>query len=283
MPEQRKTKRFFTRVPVRVRGLDELSKPFTEESTTLEINRDGARIALRTVPRFDATLEITNLSRNLTASSQVTHRCPQSYSGLPEWGFEFLAAAPDFWGIAFEENSEKQELVVSALLGCKSCGRKEMVNLSRAEYEGLGDEYFLPRSCSICARATSWEVVARDDEEPPGAAAAGTESGDERRRARRLTLKAPIRVTTASGASESLEAQDISKTGLSFMASLELELGDRIEVSIGHGVAESPSVRKCLVIWRKPREKSGRHLYGVKFVDAVLPALEAESPGNPHA
>ncbi len=109
MGEQRKTKRFFTRVPVRVRGLDELGQTFSEDTTTMEINRDGARVALRSVPRFGSGLELTNLARNLTASSLVTHRCPQSYSGLPEWGLEFSEPVPDFWGIAFEESKEEED------------------------------------------------------------------------------------------------------------------------------------------------------------------------------
>src|SRR5713101_9113843 len=143
MAEQRKTKRIFTRIPVRVGGSDELGKTFSEDTTTLEINRDGARVALRNVPRFGIKLEITNLSLNLTANFLVTHRCPQSYSGLPEWGLEFSEPVPDFWGIAFEESDPKRDLVVSALLACKSCARKEMVNLSSDEYRELGQQYFV--------------------------------------------------------------------------------------------------------------------------------------------
>jgi hypothetical protein len=273
MAEQRKTERIFARIPVRVRGLDELGTSFSEDTTTLEINRDGARIALKSTPRYGAALEITNLAKNVTAPSLVTHRCPQSYSGLPEWGVEFPEAAADFWGIAFEKSKDEQVLVVSALLVCRSCGRKEMVNLSPAEYEGLGKEWFLSRACLVCGARTQWEVVARDEEEPaaapafPSSDAASEEVSEERRRARRLTLKAPLLVTASNGTGESVEAQDLSKIGISFTCALELEPGDRVQISVGHGVAEAPSVRKCLVVWRKPREKSGQYFYGVKFLD----------------
>jgi hypothetical protein len=274
MDEQRKTERIFRRIPVRVRGVDELGKSFFEDTTTMEINRDGARVPLRNAPRFGATLEMTNLSKNTTTTSRVTRRCPQSYSGMPEWGIEFAQPVPDFWGIAFEASSEEQELVVSALLVCKSCGRREMANLSRAEYEWLGQEYFLSRSCSACGSATDWEVAARDEEEPlamaalAGSATPSQEATEERRRVRRLMLKAPVLVTAPGGASELLEAQDFSKHGLSFLSSLELEPGDQVRISVGHGVAESPSVKNCLVIWRKPRQRSGKYLYGVKFLDS---------------
>lgn len=271
MAEQRKTKRLFTRIPVRVQGRDELDKAFVEETTTLEVNRDGARVPLRATPRFGARLEITNLSTQVTTASLVAHRCPQSYSGLAEWGLEFAEPAPDFWGIAFQETSEDQTLVVSALLVCRSCGRKEMVNLSSAQYEGLGEEYFLSRVCVACGTSTQWQVVAREEEEPAAVAAASADSSAagwaDRRVARRLTLKAPILISTANGSFESREAQDLSKFGLSFTSSLQLKAGDPVEVSIGHSVAETPSVRKCLVVWRKPRQESGQYLYGVKFLD----------------
>jgi hypothetical protein len=271
MAEQRKTKRLFTRIPVRVQGRDEMEKPFVEETTTLEVSRDGARVPLRVTPRFGARLEMTNLSTQVTTVALVTHRCPQSYSGLAEWGLEFADPVPDFWSIAFQETREGQPLVVSALLACQRCGRKEMVNLSSAQYEGLGEEYFLSRACPVCGASTQWQVVAREEEEPSALAVAGANAGaagwDDRRTSRRLALKAPILITTTNGSSEAREAQDLSKFGLSFTASLELKAGDRIEVSIGHGVAETPSLRKCLVVWRKPREKSGQYLYGVKFLD----------------
>lgn len=270
MGEQRKTKRIFTRIPVRVRGLDELGQTFSEDTTTMEINRDGARVALRSVPRFGSGLELTNLARNLTASSLVTHRCPQSYSGLPEWGLEFSDPLPDFWGIAFEESKEEQELVVSALLACKICGRKEMANLSPAEYRELGEEYFLSRPCPVCRSQSQWGVVAREEEEtaPTPPLASDPQAIEERRRVRRLNLKAPMLVTALSGASELLEAQNLSRSGVSFASLLELEPGDQVQVSVGHGVADSPSVKNCLVIWRRPREKSGKYLYGVKFLES---------------
>jgi hypothetical protein len=192
---------------------------------------------------------------------------------LPEWGLEFSEPVPDFWGIAFEESDPKHDLVVSALLACKSCGRKEMVNLSGNEYRELGQQYFLSRSCPACAEPTQWEVVSRDEEEPAPLAAVlsggvtGLEVRQERRLARRLALKPPILVRASSGAEQLLEAQDFSKHGLRFKSSLELQAGEEIQVSIGHGVAETPSVKNCLVIWRRPREKSGQYLYGVKFLN----------------
>ncbi len=62
MSEHRRSKRLFASIPIRVRGLDEAGRPFSEDTTTVEINRSGARVGLKNVPRFGTTLEVTNLS-----------------------------------------------------------------------------------------------------------------------------------------------------------------------------------------------------------------------------
>ncbi len=271
MVGQRKTQRIFTRIPIRVRGQNQVGKSFSEDTTTVEIGRDGARIGLNNVPRFGAQLQITNLSNSLTAGFVVNQQCPQSYSGMPEWGLELSDPVPNFWDIAFEERKE-EELAVSALLTCKTCDRREMASLSPLEYQELGETFSVQRQCSACGQVTHWEVVADEEEEPAAPSVATTgeaaprATGAERRQARRLTLKAPILVTAANGASELTETQDLSKTGLSFSSSLEVECGAQVQVAVGFGVAESPSVKNCRVMWREPREKSVRYLYGVQFL-----------------
>jgi hypothetical protein len=148
-----------------------------------------------------------------------------------------------------------------------------MVSLSPAEYELLGKELSVQRSCSVCGQKTNWEIVIDEEEgpRPPrvplSVGAPGQAAEEDRRQVRRLTLKAPILVTAGSGASELTDTQNLSIIGLSFLSSLELNPGEQIQVIVGHGFAASPSVKACRVTWRKPTEKSARYFYGVEFSD----------------
>lgn len=278
MGERRKTARILTRIPLRVRGADYLGVPFVEEASTVEINRDGARIPLKNMPRFGSELEITNLSNDLIARFVITQQCPQSYGDRPEWGVEFSGPVEDYWSISFEERKEEEEVIVSALLSCSACARQEVVNLSWGEYEVLRTNLFLPRPCPPCGMVTNWQVGAAGEEDcgtPPGAPAAAAEAtpaaaedGKEQRRARRLTLKVPLLVGSENGAQEKTVTEDLSKAGLSFAASLEFAEGEQIHVIVGYGVAKNPSVRASRATWRKPRQKSLRYLYGARFVEA---------------
>lgn len=278
MGERRKTARIFTRIPLRVRGVDYLGVPFAEETATVEINRDGARIPLRNMPRFGSELEITNLSNELVARFVVTQQSPQSYSERPEWGVESSTPIEEFWGISFEQRKEEEEVIVSALLGCSVCARQEMVNLSWRDYEVLRTNLFLPRPCPPCGMVTNWQVGAAgegDGTKQPVSPAAATEAGTgaaqdgkERRRARRLTLKVPLLARSESGGQEKTTTEDLSKTGLSFATRVEFAEGETVQVVVGYGVAQEPSVRACRVMRRTPGEKSLRYLYGVQFLEA---------------
>jgi len=273
MSEHRRSKRLFASIPIRVRGLDEAGRPFSEDTTTVEISRSGARIGLKNVPRFGTTLEVTNLSIKVTASFLVIHPCPQSYTGLPEWGLASLKPLPNFWGVTFGGSTEDQELIVSALLACTGCGLKQMVKLSRGEYKALGEEARITRPCLTCGTQTPWEVVTREEEEPmPTSSSAAVEeeakwAGAERRVARRLAVNAPLLITAPSGASELTEIHDLSTKGLKFSSALEFQCGDQIQVKVNFGATDAARAEPCRVMWRQPEEKGSRFLYGVEFLE----------------
>lgn len=175
MVERRRSERIFLRVPISVQAVDQSGQLFTEQTSTLEINRDGARIGLKNSVRLGDELRITNLTTGFAALFRVCVQCPQSYGGSPEWG---VAASPsaagllsDFWGIVFEDLAERGAPHISALLACSVCGHQELVALSRPEYEILLQELVLPRICSVCHASTEWipveQQVRREPSGPP--------------------------------------------------------------------------------------------------------------------
>jgi PilZ domain-containing protein/transcription initiation factor TFIIS-like protein len=273
MVEQRRSRRIFMRVPIRVRGRDESGKEFSEETTTIEISRGGARICLKSVPGFGTSLEVTNLSTRTSSSFLVIHPCSQSYSGLPEWGIACPKPSADFWGLAFGEGSDEHELVISALLACKECGRKETIKLTQLQYRGLEEESLLNHACPNCQKTTVWEIVVGEEEDPkmalPDSPSVKTVEwpGGERRGRKRLAVTAPILVATTQGATEVTEIYDISKGGLKFASVLELDYGDEIQVTVNYAGSENARAESCRVVWRKPKEKASRYIYGVEFIE----------------
>lgn len=161
MVERRRSERIFLRVPITVQAVGQDGQLFAEQTTTLEVNRDGARIGLKNSVRLGDEVRVTNLATGFTALFRVSLQCPQSYGGLTEWG---IAVSPsvaglmsDFWGIVFEDLTEATQAHISALLECNVCGRRELVALSRPEYDVLLQDLVLPRICTVCRGATDWE------------------------------------------------------------------------------------------------------------------------------
>jgi hypothetical protein len=68
MPERRRTRRVSLRIPIFVEGIDRSGNGFREQSTTVEINRDGARIGLKNTPPLVARILRSGTSRSAEPS-----------------------------------------------------------------------------------------------------------------------------------------------------------------------------------------------------------------------
>ena len=179
MLERRRTDRVFLRIPIRVQGMDQTGGYFSEETATVEVNRDGARISLRSPLRMGDELRVTILVTGAAALCRVTVQCPNSLGDSPEWGMALSTSmsdvVADFWGISFEDLPEEAQPHIAALLSCTACGRRELVTLSQAEYDVLRDDLTFPRVCQNCRTPTDWEPVdltrpwppASDDDQSP--------------------------------------------------------------------------------------------------------------------
>ena len=61
-------------------------------------------------------------------------------------------------------------------------------------------------------------------------------------------------------------AEDMSKTGFKFGCSLEFAAGEQIHIAVGQGVATNPPMQAYKVVWRTPKERSSRYVYGVTIL-----------------
>lgn len=305
MHERRRTRRVSLRIPIFVDGIDQSGNRFTEQGTTIEVNRDGARIALRNTPRLGAEVQITNLLTNATALFRTVVRCPQNYASVPEWGVVLTSPlselVPEFWDVAFEDWSAQSEpeLEASALLRCRKCGRREMVGLTAPEYRVLLARKALPRVCAVCRASTVWEaapaelprfmpapsVRTEDRHNAPlpeaHAATPGLQAPApqvQRRGARRVAVQVPLLIRAFGDKTEQSTSRNVSKSGLSFATSLDVDTGDEIEIVVGYGVAKSPATQKARVVWRRPETKGVQALVGVQFTGTRPAKVPKQAP-----
>lgn len=285
MAERRQTERIFFQIPIVVQGVDQQGKAFSEQTATIEVNRDGARIGLKSSPRLGAEIRVSNLATRFSALFRVVVQCPQSYGGSPEWGIALSQPMPallsEFWGIAFEELKTPMEAHIGAPLLCRLCGRQELVRISEPEYAVLLQNFVLPRVCPVCRQLTDWEpcpagssktppawTLPESKVEPAASGARAEPEGSQRRGARRVAVRVPIQVKTAGGQSEETISHDVSRTGLSFATQLDLASGEAISVVVGYGIVTAPATQEAWVVWRRPSESGVKAIVGVRFAKA---------------
>ena len=281
--EGRRTERVFLRIPVEVKGKGPEGKPFQEKTFTLVVNRDGARISLNNTLRPGDELSITNLQTKISCPFRVVHRTSDTLGeGAPEWGVQCLEPEVNFWGINFPRKTPAtmQPELVDALLECAQCHSRELAQLALEQYRELIGQSSLTRNCVKCNGQTLWsfgfvEVEAQELEDVPAqqpvAAAEGQDSsgGAERRRAKRVTVKLPVRIRLEDGREEIARTENLSKTGVCFSSDLSMQEGELLRLTVGYSEGSHEAEVMGRVVWRRPlQDKTGPILYGIHLEES---------------
>jgi hypothetical protein len=196
-------------------------------------------------------------------------------SGAPEWGVKSLEPDVEIWGVYFPTRAEEppEAHAIHVLLECQECFSREMAALTVQECRTLLAQSSLPRRCLKCSATRNCKMgfveVALDEVLPSLRAAAASESTPrerpDQRREKRLVVRLPLEVRLPDGREENSTTENISKSGLCFTCSLEMQIGDRVYVSIG---LDSPGEERDIparIVWRRPSEDDGRTLYGARL------------------
>jgi hypothetical protein len=258
-----------------VEGEDADGKAFVEVTSTLVVNRSGGLIIVSRPLKPGTAIRITNLKNQASSSFQVVTRAARSLSGTPEWGVRCLEPDVEIWGVYFPTRAEepRQADIVHVLLECQECLGREMAALTVPQYRRLLAHSSLPRPCPKCRVTKNWKLgfveVEVDEVSPslPGAAGSGltAREGGDLRRDKRLVVKLPLGVRLPDGREETGTTENISKSGLCFACSLEMQKGDMVQVRIG---LDSPGEGRDVparIVWRRPSGEEGRSLYGAKL------------------
>ena len=272
---KRRSERVLLRIPIEVKGTDAEGKPFTEKTHTLVINRHGARIALQAPLKPEARITITNRQSAMSYPFRVVGRTGKSLGEGPEWGVECLEPGVNFWGISFPDKvaAPAAQEGIDALVECAVCRFRELAQLTLEEYRSVITQGAVRRDCPECGMITQWEFGFAEGEseeaipvQPSGPASAPPAAGGaERRRAKRLTIKLPVRIRLQDGSEEVARTENLSKTGVCFNSSLMIRPEDRVFLTVGYTPGGSEEEVAARLVWRREIESGTTALYGVRL------------------
>ena len=276
MDEKRQTERILLTIPIRVTAYVGPEGGFSEESYTVEVNRDGARIALKHRVEPGDTLRIANLENLREADFRVVGRKRLEENGVSDWGVLCLDADRNLWDINFSPPLKASASELGALLKCEDCGGESFSPLRDWEVESL-DAGYLQRFCEKCGAPTRWQYAdghvgienGRPAEPAPGpetpAAKPAPMTWVSKRAHKRLAMKLPILVRDRTGDQELSKTECLSKGGLAVCLALELEIGDVVTVFCpysegGQNIEQKAEVRSRLTFFQ-----GERWIYGLSY------------------
>lgn len=270
----RRTTRVLLSVPIMVSGTGEDGQAFEEKTITVTIDGNGAQIVLKNSFPPGARLSITNLRSGKTCPFRLVRRISKPPRAEGEWGVECLQPEANFWGIYFPAKPSlpmpPETEIIEAWLECQRCGSQEMAQLTPDDYKSLGKQPYLSRECVQCGSSTSWGYSYIEAEEAMVVnaellAEPAISSGKEKRRARRLTLKLPVRIRLADGREEVAGTENLSKIGLCLISGAEMKEGERIRLVFGYTVPGSGTEVMGKVVRRQELAGTQRAIYGVRL------------------
>lgn len=273
--ERRGTERLLLTVPIRVMAFGSSSGTFTEETYAIEVNRAGARIALRHRVTSGDTLRIINLENFCEADFHVVGPTRLDKGEVGEWGVECSEPGRNIWGIDFPAPLATTGSQAAALLRCEGCGKEVLSVLTLMEVKILEASGALQRLCDQCAQLSSWTYarLALRPKEPPVPGQVNSQAtgnldrgGIERRAHKRLPLKLPVLVRTHQGREEIAKTENISKGGLAVCLGMLLAVGEIVTVICPYTEGAHNLNQKAEVRRRKIFVAGERWLYGLRYV-----------------
>ncbi len=164
--------------------------------------------------------------------------------------------------------------MIDALLECSVCRFRELAQLTMEQYRALSARLSWSRICTQCGVPTEWKFgfIETDGGEVPAALhvpkEAASSGGKEQRRAKRITVKLPVRIRVSDGSGEITRTENLSKTGVCFISSQIMPVGEAITLTVGYEPGKNESEIAGRVVWRRALEGSSQAIYGVHLDDS---------------
>lgn len=155
----RRSTRLAVSLPIRVYAIDFRGKDFIEDSTTVVVNYNGAKIRLAHQLLPEQEIRIKSLKTSMEAIFRVVSRVGNLEDRFTYWGVECLNPTQSVWGMNFPEPGPDDQKSVRALLRCPVCRSREVLHLDEPLLESIQELGGLLRGCTNCGQTGIWEQV----------------------------------------------------------------------------------------------------------------------------
>jgi hypothetical protein len=155
---------------IRVIGQDRSGQSFFEDTSTLVVNREGARIHLTKDPDPENDIFILSIETDEGARFRVVGERGEAQGPYKSWGVEVVKAPQkmkgplNIWGIEFPTLQPDEKGAVRVMLECEACHTRERLYLEEDRVETIIEAGGLRRECGVCKLPRLWAVVPYVDE-----------------------------------------------------------------------------------------------------------------------
>jgi hypothetical protein len=163
--KERRSPRLVYPTRIRVIGQDISGQSFYEDTATLVVNREGARIQLTKDPDPREDIFILSLQTDEGGSFRVVGERGEAEGLYKSWAVELVKApqkmkvAQNIWGIEFPTLEPDDKGAVRVMLECEACHTRERLYLEENQVDTIIEAGGLHRECGICKLPRLWAVV----------------------------------------------------------------------------------------------------------------------------
>src|SRR5437016_2101219 len=271
----RESDRVFLTLPIRVSGVAEPGKDFSEEARTVDVSRQGAAIRVDRQLSAGQNIKIQRIDVGKEALARVV-RSVVGRSDGHMFGVALLGPSVNLWDITFPAIAELEKAVLRVLLGCIACNRLEVAYLNEFEADLFLHHHCVSRACAFCGGLTTWtrpyghtsaELVAVEPDSQHQRSRHLSSDGTQNQRSHdRIQVEAVGCVRHATLGNEVVLVRDMARGGLSFHSASCYPEGSHVEMAVPY-TSKAPNIYSpARIVSSRKRAEKGLIEYGVAYL-----------------
>jgi hypothetical protein len=281
----RRSDRIYLELRVQVSGVDATGQSFIEQTQTLVVSRNGAKIVSRHMLVPQQPLNLRCYKTGIETSVRVVGQIGRVDEGY-YYGLELSDVQVNLWGIEFPPVVEGEEAAGRVLLECVRCRALEVVHLDVFALEVLLANQTLLRACKQCPGQGNslWKQAAVDEAHQMAAdkvTVIPLRTQNERRDAR-ITLKVAVCVRHPEFGDELATTENVSRGGFRFKSRRRYARGTIIEAALPYTPGAANIFAPAQIVYADETPVEELYAHGVAYklteVATSLTGLRIERP-----